>query len=316
MPPPGPILFYRPGGLGDVLAAVPAMRAARAASPGRPAVLAAAGAPGRMVLRLGLVDAFLPIDDPGLACLFADPGPAAARLEIPGPPPSSLWAWLLREPAAEFRVAAGRRFSGDARIVVYDPASGLPVGRFFFARAAETLGIDSSGSAYERFARLPDPGPPTLPLPESPFAVLHPGSGSPRKNAPMEIFLAATEDLARRGMGGFVAIGPAEKAAPKDWERVRLPGGWRLLSEPSLTDLAGLLARCSAYIGNDSGVTHLAAAAGAPVLAFFRDENLPAWRPCGRSDVISVPEPSAISPDAVLAAVARFPAPSALQWRL
>lgn len=315
MPPSGPALFYRPGGLGDLLAAVPAMRTVRGAASGRPALVAASGAPGRLILRLGLVDAFLPIDDPGLAALFADPAPAEASLEIRGPAPSSLWAWLLREPAAEFRAAAARRFGLESRIVVYDPASGVPAGRFFFARTAEALGLDSSGPAYEGAARLPDPGPPALPLPESPFAVIHPGSGSPRKNAPMPVFRGAAGDLAGKGLAGFFVLGPAEGPARANLEAARLPAGWRMLQEPPLEDLAALLARCSAYIGNDSGVTHLAAAAGAPVLAFFRDENLPAWRPCGRSDVVSVPEPSALSLADVRPALARFPAPSALQWR-
>ena len=46
--------------------------------------------------------------------------------------------------------------------------------------------------------------------------------------------------------------------------------------------LAGVLARCAAYIGNDSGVSHLAAAVGAPAVALFAAANL-AWRPWARA---------------------------------
>jgi len=314
MPLSGPLLFYRPGGLGDVLTVLPAMRLVRCAHPGRIAFLAASESPGRLAVRLGLADRLLPIDDPALAGLFAESGGAGGVIEAAGTAPSALWTWLLREPAAEFRAAAARRFGGEARIVVYDPDSRLPIGRYYFSRAAEALGLDPSAPAFEAAARLPDSGPPRFPLPEKPFAVLHPGSGSLRKNAPLDVFLDASGDLASRGMDGFLALGPAEEALRTELDRIRLPGGWRLLQEPRLEDLAGLLSRCAAYVGNDSGVTHLAAAAGAPVLAFFRDDNLPAWRPCGRTTVLSAPEPSAISVADIRSALARFPAPSALQY--
>jgi heptosyltransferase III len=313
---PGPFLFYRPGGLGDCLAAWPAMRLVRGAYPGRAALLAAAVAPARLAVRAGLADGIVAIDDPVLAGLFASSAGTGSTLRLPGAAPVSLWAWLLREPPPEFRESAARVFGDELRISVYDPAAGLSIGRFFFARAAGVLGLEASAAAYESAARLPDPGPPPFSLPDRPFAVLHPGSGSPRKNAPPGVFTAAAESLAERGLSGFLVTGPAEAGRPENLRELRIPAGWRLLREPPLEDLAGLLARCAAYIGNDSGITHLAAAAGAPVLAFFRDENLPAWLPCGRTALLAVPEPGAISAADVRTALTRFPAPSALQYRL
>ena len=52
----------------------------------------------------------------------------------------------------------------------------------------------------------------------------------------------------------------------------------RLLKEPDLDVLAGALAEATLYLGSDSGVSHLAAAVGAPALVLFREVNL-AWRP-------------------------------------
>ncbi|MDD8025373.1 MAG: glycosyltransferase family 9 protein [Acidobacteriota bacterium] len=316
MPPLGPILIYRPGGLGDLLTAFPSIRLLRVAFPGRETLLAAAGAPGRLAVRAGLAGEILSLDGPTLAGLFSNSGGPRRPLRRSGAEPDALWAWFLKEPPPEFRTAASRLFGREGRIVVYDFASRLSIGRYFFERTAAALGFEASESAYESSARLPDFGPPAVPLPARPFAVLHPGSGSPRKNAPLRVFWDAAEAFAEKGLDGFFVAGPAETALLAEMKERKLPGGWRLLQELPLADLAGLLARCAAYVGNDSGVTHLAAAAGAPVLALFRDENLPAWRPCGRTAILRASEPSAIPPADMRAALARFPAPSAIEYRL
>src|SRR5262249_59044350 len=46
--------------------------------------------------------------------------------------------------------------------------------------------------------------------------------------------------------------------------------------------LAVLLGRCAGYLGNDSGVTHLAALAGTPVVALFGPSDPALWTPLGR----------------------------------
>ncbi|MCX6559022.1 MAG: hypothetical protein NTZ26_00780 [Candidatus Aminicenantes bacterium] len=315
MPPTGPILFFRPGGLGDLLAACPSIRLVRGAFPARSAMLAASGAPGRLAVRAGLADELLSVDDPNLAGLFSAVGGPALPAGRSGGVPDSLWAFFLKEPPPEFRMAAARLFGPEARIIVYEPSSGLPIGRFFFERAAATFGGVGGDAAFDSLARLADLGPPPFPLPAAPFAVIHPGSGSARKNWPLERFLAAAAHLGGRGVGGFLVTGPAEAEGSAGQASPRLPTDWLVLREPPLHELAGLLARCGVYLGNDSGVTHLAATAGAPVLALFRDENLPAWQPAGRTTVLHAPEPSGISWADVRAALARFPAPSALQYR-
>lgn len=315
MPAPGPILLYRPGGLGDLLVTLPAIRLARAASPGLPALLAASPAAGRLLARAGAADEVLSCDDSRLRPLFDDVGPAAGFGSWPSPP-SAFWAWLIKEPQPGFRAAVARLFRDGGRIIVHDPASALSIGRSFFSRTAETLGLEPGGADYERAARLPDFGPPPFPLPDPPFAVIHPGSGGRGKSWPLDRFLDVAARLRGRGLSGFFVTGPAEGPALSKAGAPPLPEGWGLLHEPPLADLAGLLARCGVYLGNDSGVTHLAAAAGAPVLALFRDGSLPAWRPCGRTVVLSAVEPSLIQVPSVLDALARFPRPSALQYRL
>ncbi len=107
-------------------------------------------------------------------------------------------------------------------------------------------------------------------------AALHPGSGSASKNWPA----AAFKELARRfflsGLRVVWIRGPAEPAeAHSRGERV-----WDSLPLPAL---AARLTRAAIYVGNDSGVTHLAAACGCPTVALFGASDARVWTPRGEA---------------------------------
>src|SRR5690606_20495674 len=72
-----------------------------------------------------------------------------------------------------------------------------------------------------------------------------------------------------------------------------------LTGKTSLSELAGMIAAADVYIGADSGVMHLAAATGTPVIAIFGPSNAAAygpWTPQSYSRVIrSAPECSPCS---------------------
>jgi len=97
------------------------------------------------------------------------------------------------------------------------------------------------------------------------YAVIHPFSGSRRKNWPLENFRALA---ARLGMPVRWSAGP-EEALPEA-ERFH-----------SLWELGQFLAGASLYIGNDSGITHLAAACGVPTIAIFLTSDPAVWAPRG-----------------------------------
>jgi hypothetical protein len=103
---------------------------------------------------------------------------------------------------------------------------------------------------------------------EEDFVVIHPFSGSERKNWPLENF----GQLARRlGIATKVywCYGPED---PPDDDAVRIE---------NLFELACWLSKASLFVGNDSGITHLAAAVGTPVLAFFGPTDPAVWAPRG-----------------------------------
>jgi heptosyltransferase III len=97
------------------------------------------------------------------------------------------------------------------------------------------------------------------------FAVIHPFSGSPRKNWPLERY---------RGLAERLPLPVQWCAGPEE----TLDNAMRI---ENLWDLACWLRRGRLYIGNDSGITHLAAAVGTPVLAIFGPTDPELWAPRG-----------------------------------
>jgi ADP-heptose:LPS heptosyltransferase len=126
------------------------------------------------------------------------------------------------------------------------------------------------------------------------------------KRWPAEGFAAILERLrSERILALAIHRGPADAAAVAAL-RARFTGPTLILDEPSLPCLAGILACATAYLGNDSGVSHLAAALGTPGVVLFTRDAL-AWHPwASRSQplVVSTALESA-EVDRVLAAVRR-----------
>ena len=76
-----------------------------------------------------------------------------------------------------------------------------------------------------------------------------------------------------------------------------------MLVDPPLETLTGAIHHAALFVGNDSGVTHLAAALSAPTLALFVAANL-AWRPWAHDARVGVVRADALVPadlDAVIA---------------
>jgi ADP-heptose:LPS heptosyltransferase len=112
---------------------------------------------------------------------------------------------------------------------------------------------------------------------------MHPGSGSPAKNWPAQHFAAVGLELARRGGARILLLGgPADAAAVEQVRRALYGTPWVELLDAPLPCLAALLACCRAYVGNDSGVSHLAAALGVPTVAVFGPTDPRLWAPRGR----------------------------------
>lgn len=126
------------------------------------------------------------------------------------------------------------------------------------------------------------------------FFAIHPGSGSPTKNWPARRYA----ELLRRvspDRPWLLIEGPADAAAAALLYDV--PGVVRLPETP-VRVLGALLSCAGAYVGNDSGISHVAAAWGAPTVALFGPTSPEVWGPQGpivevllgdTSDVATIP---------------------------
>jgi heptosyltransferase III len=141
--------------------------------------------------------------------------------------------------------------------------SALPDGRGhavdFYNAQVRSLGAERPS----RFPRI------SCPASKRTFAVIHPFASSPAKRTRMDIFQAAARRLGEE-MPVHWLCGPEEQ----------LPGAVRI---DDLYELACWLAKARIYVGNDSGISHLAAAVGAPVQAFYSTTDPKVWAPRGPS---------------------------------
>jgi ADP-heptose:LPS heptosyltransferase len=134
---------------------------------------------------------------------------------------------------------------------------------------------------------------PKIECPRAPmgdFAVIHPFSGSRRKNWPIGQFRKLAE---RMGVRVRWCAGPEEQ----------LDGAVHIAD---LYELACWLGSARIYIGNDSGITHLAAAAGAPVVAIFGPSDPGVWAPRGDGVQVVAGKLEDIALEQVLEAVHRI----------
>jgi ADP-heptose:LPS heptosyltransferase len=164
------------------------------------------------------------------------------------------------------------------RLLVHDPtpAPGSAHVSSWLARPLAELGVppvESVPSLLFTDAEIQASVALARPLP-SRFLAVHTGSGSSAKNWPRERFLDVAGTLA--GDRHWLLVeGPAE-------DPVRgAPALAVVARELPLRVLGALLARTGLYLGNDSGVTHLAAAAGAKTLALFGPTDPETWAPVG-----------------------------------
>lgn len=123
--------------------------------------------------------------------------------------------------------------------------------------------------------------PETFPL------AMHPGSGGRGKCWPLDRFLALAERLRdERACRPFFILGPAEEEYLPEAAGLIAGRGFPLFRNPPLPLLAGALTRAAAYVGNDSGVTHLASALNLPVLALYGPTDPRLWGPAGGKSVV------------------------------
>jgi heptosyltransferase III len=240
-------LLIRPGAIGDMIVSLPALECLRADY--LEVWTAAAAAP-----LVRFADRVRAISSTGLDLLGITESPPHLIEELRSFDSIVSWYGSGRDDFREHVAALGLPFVFFPAL----PESGTVHATDFYLEQARSLALcDSDG-----IPRINCPGN------REDFAVIHPFSGSPRKNWPLEKFQALARGLEPRLPVRWCA-GPED---PPLAHAVRFDDLW---------DLACWLARARLYVGNDSGITHLAAAVGTPVLALFGPSDPEVWAPRG-----------------------------------
>lgn len=118
-------------------------------------------------------------------------------------------------------------------------------------------------------------------MPTTKPVVIHPGSGGAHKCWRLDNFLSVARILAKEGVEVVFLFGPAEAERFSEPAIAGIRTAGKLLTNLSLADVLGVLGCSRGYIGNDSGITHLAAALGIRTVVVFGPTEPAIYGPLG-----------------------------------
>ncbi len=269
------ILVLRGGAIGDFVVTLPALQAMRNRWPR--AFIELVGYPHVVELAraAGIVDSIRSLDGAGIARFFAFK-PSFSDEQKQWISSFDLVICYLHDP--EGTVQENLRLAGASQILYASPRDMRSHAVDHFLKPLETLAIYEAGAlpalhlfpgANEYAGRI----------------AIHPGSGSPKKNWPVERYIETARRLDQRAV--FVAGEADVDLVPLI--TTALPDAPWILGQ-TLLEVARALGTFSSYIGNDSGITHLAAALGIPTLAIFGPTSALQWGPRGpRVKIVTAP---------------------------
>jgi ADP-heptose:LPS heptosyltransferase len=117
--------------------------------------------------------------------------------------------------------------------------------------------------------------------PAGKVVIIQPGSGGAKKCWHIDNFLAVAKQLTSEGIQVVFLLGPAELDRFSNATIKTIKSTAKCLTNLPLTQILGLLSCADGFIGNDSGITHLAAALGVKTLVVFGPTSPTVYRPIG-----------------------------------
>lgn len=230
------------------------------------------------------VERCLDMEASGWHRLFME-GADNSALSIPSP---DHVAAFLNDPAGRLTGRLKALFPGSSVNVfpVFPPEEDKRHIALYMAKALQDAGlpIDSERAFAESLESpllCPDPCGPK----EEGLIIIHPGSGSRRKNYPPSFWFQLIGEIKKIQCDNpgkiMLLMGPAEEDILPVFRDNMKEGDIEFKVLPEKEELMSILARGSVYIGHDSGVTHLAAMMGIHVIALFKHTSVEQWRPLG-----------------------------------
>ncbi|NKZ09071.1 glycosyltransferase family 9 protein [Actinomadura latina] len=265
------MLVLRALGLGDLLTAVPALRALRRGLPDARITLAAPAELAPLARATGAVDGVLPADGLDAPLPAAGPVDVAVNLHGSGPRSHRLLAAPRPGRLLAFACPAAPHTGGPE----WDPGE-HEVARW--CRLTAFYGFDADPADLD----LPVPAA-ASPAPGA--AVVHPGAAFPARRWPAERFAAVAAALRDRGERVVVTGGPGETGlARRVVDLAGLDESADLSGRTPLPELAALVAAARLVVCGDTGVAHLATAFRTPSVLLFGPTPPGRWGPPDRAE--------------------------------
>jgi heptosyltransferase III len=114
--------------------------------------------------------------------------------------------------------------------------------------------------------------------PNSRIALMHPAAAFATKQWATESFARTVEFLSLKGLRTVAVAARHERAVLENLQRSS-PVPVLTFDDLSLPEIAALAARAEVFVGNDSGIAHIAAAVQTPTVVIFGSSNINHWRP-------------------------------------
>jgi heptosyltransferase III len=277
-PRAGRILVIRGGAIGDFVLTLPVLAALRQHFP--QCHLEVLGYPhiSKLALQSGLADHTRSIESGALARFFAsgtdlDETWAAYFAQF------ALILSYLYDPDAFFQSNVARCSRAQFISCPHRPDEQLQLhATDTFLQPLERLAIFGADPVPRLNLPLSGASPSDLPL--SRTIILHPGSGSPTKNWPESAWLELIAQLVALPDWEFLLVtGEAETDRVARLENLLPSGRSYHAHHLPLPELALRFHSCRAFLGHDSGISHLAAAVGLPGIVLWGPTNQAIWRP-------------------------------------
>jgi len=180
--------------------------------------------------------------------------------------------------------SANIRRCGDFEFIVGSPKiSTVAHAAMQLARPLESIGLKLEYAAAHLFPNDADRSAASalLGTNSKPRIVLHPGSGSHKKNWPLERWREIGSWILAEFLSSSLLVvgGEADRLQLDQLRRVWKDSHVRFAVDQPLPVLAALLAESSLFLGHDSGISHVAAAVGARCLLLFGPTDPAVWAP-------------------------------------
>lgn len=263
MKPPPRVLVIRGGAIGDFILTLPAIRLLRETIADCHLEVIGYPAIAELARTAGLADSVRSLEHRTMAALFAKTAPIDEALaeHLRG---FNLVVSFLYDPDGLFRASLER--VGVKTLIECSPRVQNEGGHASkqLAKGLEKLAMFLEDEHLRRAHFEPRPEGKTR-------VAIHPGSGSEKKNWPLEHWLRLADEFS--GHAVVFITGEAEEARGV---KITSHANWHALP---LSELSTRLATCTAFLGHDSGISHLAAACGVPSLLLFGPTDPAIWEP-------------------------------------